>query len=687
MCRPCRVPACGPVRPPAFVARSHAVRLIASASVLAFILLGTISPAIANVTTVPDDFPTIQAAVDHLTGSTVRETLLVRGGIYQERLVLRDGIVIKGIPPSDGPDQMPRIDALAINPGGSGHFALRFGVHSIGLQVAGPTTTFSIDGPLDISFESCQFDSGMSDGSRYSFSELTRITMTRCTLFGVVTLNAYEGTVDSSIVHGPLFLSTPYWGRVRDNRFEGIAGTAATIYTRDAHVARNIVQDCRGGFLVLTEEGSSLIEDNRINGCEENGIQALADAHTGDLLQIIRNRVTRCRGYGISGSGLIVARDNIVLDCGGDGLELSQLEETGAIEGNVVARCGNHGIRLTHDGGYQTASWIMRNNTVYGCGGPGISMSDLPGGTVSNNIAFRNLGHGLLAVRSEPLLVSCNDWFENREGATSGIAPSASDLAVDPLFCDVAHDNVHLAADSPLLDAPGCGLIGALGQGCAATPIQIAFDFTPKALNLTSRGRWVMGLLEPGSPYVASDIDIASIRLHGVAVDPEAKLSLGDHDRNGVPDLTVRFDRMAVGRTVTDGEDASVAVTGTMAGRAFLGTDAIRVRRAVGPTQVDISHESSVTAAPLPLAVRVASAIPAADGRMRVEFALPEGSPARLELLDVAGRVLRSTHVGDLGPGRHTLDLSSGRDLRQGIYFLRLRQAGNEVLARAAVVR
>jgi hypothetical protein len=70
-----------------------------------------------------------------------------------------------------------------------------------------------------------------------------------------------------------------------------------------------------------------------------------------------------------------------------------------------------------------------------------------------------------------------------------------------------------------------------------------------------------------------------------------------------------------------------------------------------------------------------------------VEFALRDGSAARLDLMDVAGRVLRSRQVGWLGPGTHALDVSEGDALRPGSYFLRLTQGGSEVRARAAVIK
>ena len=89
----------------------------------------------------------------------------------------------------------------------------------------------------------------------------------------------------------------------------------------------------------------------------------------------------------------------------------------------------------------------------------------------------------------------------------------------------------------------------------------------------------------------------------------------------------------------------------------------------------------------LQLAMRVVTPNPSLDGRLRVEFSLHDGSPARLQLIDVMGRVLSSTQVGALGPGTHSLNLAEGGAVRPGIYFLRLTQGAVEVRARATVFK
>jgi glycerophosphoryl diester phosphodiesterase len=76
---------------------------------------------------------------------------------------------------------------------------------------------------------------------------------------------------------------------------------------------------------------------------------------------------------------------------------------------------------------------------------------------------------------------------------------------------------------------------------------------------------------------------------------------------------------------------------------------------------------------------------PSHDGSVLVRFALPDGAPARLELLDIAGRRVASSEVGSLGPGRHEFPL--GRALPSGIYLVRLDHPQGQARAKVAVVR
>jgi hypothetical protein len=56
-------------------------------------------------------------------------------------------------------------------------------------------------------------------------------------------------------------------------------------------------------------------------------------------------------------------------------------------------------------------------------------------------------------------------------------------------------------------------------------------------------------------------------------------------------------------------------------------------------------------------------------------------------MLDVAGRIVVTREVGELGPGNHTLNLAVGRTLAPGVYLLRLTRDGRSIQARAVITR
>ena len=122
-------------------------------------------------------------------------------------------------------------------------------------------------------------------------------------------------------------------------------------------------------------------------------------------------------------------------------------------------------------------------------------------------------------------------------------------------------------------------------------PLEVAFDLAPGTIDLRARGLWITGFLEPSPPLAAGDIDVSSIRLNGtVAVDPTAPVALGDHDADGIPDLMVKFDRAAVERTLSEGGNVAVVVTGTIGSASFSGSDNVRVIRAAVSAPMAGSH-------------------------------------------------------------------------------------------------
>jgi hypothetical protein len=70
-------------------------------------------------------------------------------------------------------------------------------------------------------------------------------------------------------------------------------------------------------------------------------------------------------------------------------------------------------------------------------------------------------------------------------------------------------------------------------------------------------------------------------------------------------------------------------------------------------------------------------------GRFLVSLSLIEGAPARLDLLDVAGRRRASRSFEAAGP--QTVDLGGASDFAPGVYFLRLTQAGRMLTQRVVI--
>ena len=81
-------------------------------------------------------------------------------------------------------------------------------------------------------------------------------------------------------------------------------------------------------------------------------------------------------------------------------------------------------------------------------------------------------------------------------------------------------------------------------------------------------------------------------------------------------------------------------------------------------------------------------AVPAA-GRtgLGISFSVADREPARIEVLDVAGRRLVARDYTDLDPGSHTLVVGEGVRFPSGIYLVRISQGSQRVTGKAAIIR
>ena len=206
----------------------------------------------------------------------------------------------------------------------------------------------------------------------------------------------------------------------------------------------------RGGALALQNTASVRVEDCTFR---EN-----VATEEGGALRFVRSyfEIERCIFVGnrcLDGSGGVFhARDS-------DGLFRENL--------HVENEAGSGGV-----GVLATSRLRFLNETVVGSRAAGaLCLTEFTEAFVRNDI-FANLG-GSPIVRCEPtcaLLPGCNLAWDIDPGAQ--LAPAGGEtcsvelgaLTVDPAFC--GNGDYHLRADSPAVDVPGCGRLGALGVGC-----------------------------------------------------------------------------------------------------------------------------------------------------------------------------------------------------------------------------
>ena len=113
-------------------------------------------------------------------------------------------------------------------------------------------------------------------------------------------------------------------------------------------------------------------------------------------------------------------------------------------------------------------------------------------------------------------------------------------------------------------------------------------NVTPESLNLKSNGEWITGNIELPTGYNPAAIDPSSIRINGlIPIDTSFTPRITDSNANGIPELTVKFDRSAVINLVSNVADFStdtgkfqnsqLTISGIAAGTPFAGTCNVKI--------------------------------------------------------------------------------------------------------------
>ena len=109
------------------------------------------------------------------------------------------------------------------------------------------------------------------------------------------------------------------------------------------------------------------------------------------------------------------------------------------------------------------------------------------------------------------------------------------------------------------------------------TILEANVDITPRTLNVKGKGKFVTVTVEiPG--YNPEEIMVESLLLQGNIRAEEGTEKIGDREGDGIPDLTVKFDRRELAEMLTPGYIMQLKVTGYLTnGMRFEGVDTVRV--------------------------------------------------------------------------------------------------------------
>jgi hypothetical protein len=402
----------------------------------------------AGTVRVPADYSTIQSALDV---SSVGDTVLVAPGTYSDYVIyggheaivgqIPDGVVLASELGAD----VTTIDLEPLGPVASRVTALACTNHTSGLTVIDgfritgfPPTSggIAIGYCTRVEVRHCLLESAVpADPSierggvstRLSDVAIRNCSFIRCSL----NTGAGIGQVGGSVtVEGCTFLECANQG------IRAIEGTGAA--TNSLTVLDCLFEDVSsmssGGCISTV----SLLDGVVVDGCRfkapvVDGSRAAAMSLGGFGSKIISNNVF----------------ENMSLSNGASCIKLQYGD--GVVRGNTFAYLshlsGYDGVALYTKG---VATVVFENNVVaHTANGKALSFED-----------------------SGPVTGGCNVFWDNAGGI--GYVLHTGDRIIDPLFCDEDARDLTLHASSPCLPANslGCGLIGALGQGCGSVSVE-----------------------------------------------------------------------------------------------------------------------------------------------------------------------------------------------------------------------
>ncbi len=275
-------------------------------------------------------------------------------------------------------------------------------------------------------------------------------------------------------------------GSVFTGNAASLAGSAVDCYLLSATISDCEFLDHDGNSVVRLDEISGSISDCRFADNEGKGCHTSSHGNLGILrCDFIRN----AGAFHTDHDDDIVFEDCVFIgnesDRGGAGLiNQSRVTLIGCVMASNVATVAGGALHCDEE-------WLTLQNCT-------IANNDSPRGAVyfrypgfydviieNTIVAFNGTGPGFghYDFGFPNMVLTCCDIYGNTGGDwvedLAGQLGVEGNISADPIFCDPVNHNYFLHVDSPCL--PGnhpagydCGLIGALGEGCGATPTRMA---------------------------------------------------------------------------------------------------------------------------------------------------------------------------------------------------------------------
>jgi nitrous oxidase accessory protein NosD len=253
------------------------------------------------------------------------------------------------------------------------------------------------------------------------------------------------------------------------------------------------------------------------------------------------------------------------------------------IEGNKIHHNRDSGIEI--DSCYHSTT---ERNLFYANENEGITFSYISSrNTIKENILFRNgdgIGEGLWWDGFGEHRIYHNDVIDNQNqisGRRNSVNfqywdngyPSGGNYWSDYRGEDANHDGI---GDSPHR------LIGEARDNFPLmkpwNKVQVVVDTESDWLSLDRKEDWITVYIELPAGLLVNEIEVPTLRLNDTVSPQNKNFFTGDYDKDGIPDMMIKFSRQKVSQVFQSGEEVELIVSGSLKnGLLFEGSLSLKV--------------------------------------------------------------------------------------------------------------